>query len=104
MALPQLTPQEREAALDKAFAARQARAEVKAALKNGDTTLSAVLEKAVGDESLSKMKVHDLLRSMPNVGERRATALMEELGIAASRRIKGLGVHQKSALLERFPG
>jgi hypothetical protein len=104
VALPQLTPQEREAALDKAFAARQARAEVKAALKNGDTTLSAVLEKAVGDESLSKMKVHDLLRSMPGVGERRATALMEEFGIAASRRIKGLGVHQKSALLERFPG
>ena len=103
MALPQLTPQEREAALDKAFAARQARAEVKAALKNGDMTLSAVLEKAVGDESLSKMKVHDLLRSMPGVGERRATALMEEFGIAASRRIKGLGVHQKSALLERFP-
>jgi hypothetical protein len=104
VALPQLTPQEREAALDKAFAARQARAEVKAALKNGDTTLSAVLEKAVGDESLSKMKVHDLLRSMPGVGERRATALMEEFGIAASRRIKGLGVHQRAALLERFPG
>ena len=104
MALPQLTPQEREAALDKAFAARQARAEVKAALKNGDMTLSAVLEKAVGDESLSKMKVHDLLRSMPGVGERRATALMEEFGIAASRRIKGLGVHQRAALLERFPG
>lgn len=102
MALPQLTPQEREAALDKAFAARQARAEVKAALKNGDTTLAAVLETAADDESLCKMKVHDLLRSLPGVGERRATALMEEFGIASSRRIKGLGIHQKSALLDRF--
>lgn len=104
MALPQLTPQEREAALSKAFAARQARAEVKAALKNGEMTLTTVLERADGDESLRKMKVHDLLRSLPGVGERRATALMEEFGIAASRRIKGLGVHQRAALLERFHG
>ncbi|MGO1397524.1 MAG: integration host factor, actinobacterial type [Brevibacterium yomogidense] len=104
MALPQLTPQEREAALDKAFAARQARAEVKAALKNGETTLAAVLERAAADESLRKMKVHDLLRSLPGVGDRRATALMEEFGIAASRRIKGLGVHQRAALLDRFAG
>jgi ribosomal protein S13 len=67
-------------------------------------TLTTVLERADGDESLRKMKVHDLLRSLPGVGERRATALMEEFGIAASRRIKGLGVHQRAALLERFPG
>ncbi|WP_029089102.1 integration host factor, actinobacterial type [Brevibacterium album] len=102
MALPELTPQEREAALDKAFAARQARAAVKAELKSGDTTLADVLNRAETDESLEKMKVHDLLRSLPGVGDRRATALMETYGIAASRRIKGLGVHQRAALLEHF--
>jgi hypothetical protein len=104
VALPDLTPQEREAALHKAFAARQARAAVKTALKNGETTLSDVLARASGDEALEKMKVHDLLRSMPKVGDRRAAALMEEYGIAASRRIKGLGVHQRARLLEHFEG
>ena len=97
MALQPLTPEQRSAALDKAFKARQARADAKAALKSGEKSLSTVL-----NEALSKMKVHDLLRSMPGVGKRRASALMEQIGIAESRRLKGLGVHQKAALLERF--
>ncbi|GAA4393462.1 MULTISPECIES: integration host factor, actinobacterial type [Brevibacterium] len=102
MALEPLTPEQRAAALDKAFKARQARAEVKTELKAGRTTLSAVLDRAGSDEALSKMKVHDLLRSLPGVGDRRASALMEEIGIAASRRLKGLGVHQRAALLAKF--
>nr|WP_276087768.1 integration host factor, actinobacterial type [Brevibacterium sp. R8603A2] len=97
-----MTPEQRAAALDKAFKARQARAEVKTELKAGRTTLSAVLDRAGSDEALSKMKVHDLLRSLPGVGDRRASALMEEIGIAASRRLKGLGVHQRAALLAKF--
>lgn len=102
MALQPLTPEQRSAALDKAFKARQARADAKAALKSGEKSLSTVLKEATDDEALSKMKVHDLLRSMPGVGKRRASALMEQVGIAESRRLKGLGVHQKAALLERF--
>ncbi|EKU47936.1 hypothetical protein C272_06865 [Brevibacterium casei S18] len=97
-----MTPQQRSAALDKAFKARQVRAEVKAALKSGETDLAAVLQKAGKDEALAKMRVLDLLRSLPGVGDRRAEAAMEEVGIASSRRIKGLGVHQKNALLEKY--
>ncbi|MFC9442707.1 integration host factor, actinobacterial type, partial [Brevibacterium sp. NPDC056947] len=88
--------------LDKAFKARQVRAEVKSALKSGETDLAAVLKKAGKDEALAKMRVLDLLRSLPGVGDRRAEAAMEEVGIASSRRIKGLGVHQKNALLEKY--
>lgn len=102
MALEPLTPEQRSAALEKAFQARQARAKVKAELKEGKTSLKTVLDKAVVDEALSKMKVVDLLRSIPGVGERRAHGIMEEVGIALSRRIKGLGIHQKAALLEKF--
>src|SRR5699024_11515822 len=102
VALEPLTPQQRSAALDKAFKARQARAEIKSALKNGQTDLAAVLKQAADDEALAKMRVLDLLRALPGVGDRRAEAAMEEVGIATSRRIKGLGVHQKSALLEKY--
>lgn len=102
MALEPLTPEQRSAALEKAFRARQARAEVKSALKSGSTDLAAVLKKADGDEALAKMRVVDLLRSLPGVGDRRAEAAMEEVGIAVSRRIKGLGVHQRTALLEKY--
>lgn len=102
MALQPLTPEQRSAALEKAFEARQARASVKSELKDGKVTLNEVLTKAESDEAVSKMKVVDLLRAIPGVGERRAHAIMEDIGIATSRRIKGLGVHQKAALLEKF--
>ena len=55
MALEPLTPEQRAAALDKAFKARQARAEVKADLKSGRTSLAAVLDRTGDDEALSKM-------------------------------------------------
>ena len=50
MALPQLTDEQRKAALEKAAEARKKRAELKASLKRGETTLKDVLEKADTDE------------------------------------------------------
>ena len=39
---------------------------------------------------------------MPGVGRVKARALMEEIGISESRRVRGLGQNQISALLARF--
>ena len=63
MALPQLTPEQRAAALEKAAQARKARAELKEKLKKGETDLQAVLKKADEDEILGKMKVSALLEA-----------------------------------------
>ena len=60
MALPQLTPEQRAAALEKAAAARKARAELKERLKRGGTDLQQVLKDAETDEILGKMKVSAL--------------------------------------------
>lgn len=102
MALSPLTPEERSAALDKAFRARQERAAAKADLRAGTKTVSEVIAAAEKSEALGKMRVIDLLRAIPGIGERRATAVMKDLGIAESRRIRGLGVHQRAALEARF--
>ena len=67
MALPQLTPEQRAAALEKAAQARKARAELKEKLKKGETDLQAVLKKADEDEILGKMKVSALLEALPKV-------------------------------------
>jgi len=32
----------------------------------------------------------------------KARAIMEEIGIAETRRVRGLGPHQSTALIERF--
>ncbi len=102
MALPELTEEQRAAALEKAAAARRARAELKERLKRGGTTLSEVLEQADSDEVLGKMKVSALLEAMPGVGKVRAAQIMERLEIAPSRRLRGLGDRQRKALLADF--
>ena len=71
-------------------------------MKNREITLSEVLNLAEKDESIAKMRVVSLLESMPRVGVTTAAALMEEYGIAQSRRVRGLGHVQAQALIERF--
>ena len=50
------------------------------------------------------LKVSALLESMPGVGKVRAKQIMERLGIAESRRVRGLGANQRSALETEFGG
>lgn len=102
MALPLLTPEQREAALAKAAAARQVRAEVKNRLKHSGATLSEVIAEARANETVAKLKVVDLLRSMPGVGAVKAREIMDRVGIADSRRLRGLGTNQIKALLDEF--
>ena len=104
MALPQLTEEQRAAALEKAAAARRVRAELKERLKRGGTTLTDVLKSAESDEILGKMKVSALLEALPGVGKVRAQQIMERLEIANSRRLRGLGERQRKALLAEFSG
>ncbi|WP_300681770.1 integration host factor, actinobacterial type [Nocardioides sp.] len=102
MALPPLTPEQRQAALDKAAASRRERAEVKNRLKNSGASIIEVIEAGQVNEVIGKMKVVDLLQAMPGVGKVRAKALMERLEIAESRRVRGLGVNQIAALSREF--
>ena len=102
MALPQLTDEQRKQALAKAAEARKARAELKEQLKRGDTNLKEVLDKAESDEIIGKTKVSALLEALPKVGKVKAKEIMDELGIAQTRRLRGLGDRQRRALLERF--
>lgn len=102
MALPNLTPEERAAGLDKAARARQTRAAVRADLKAGKTTLAKVIAAADDDEALAKLKVVALLESLPGIGHAKARAAMDDIGIAQSRRIRGMGHVQRTALIERF--
>ena len=102
MALPPLTSEQRSAALEKAAAARRERATVKNRLKYAQGDLSQVITEGKSNDVIGKMRVSALLESMPGVGRVKAKALMEEIGISESRRVRGLGQNQISALLARF--
>ncbi len=104
MALPPLTPEQRQAALEKAAASRRERAEVKNRLKHGAVSLAEVLKDGQTDDVIGKMKVVAVLEAMPGVGKVRAQKIMERLEISPSRRVRGLGAKQREALVREFSG
>lgn len=101
---PQLSPDQRQAALEKAAAARRVRAELKEKLKMGSTSLKELFDLADKDEVVGKMKVLTVLESLPGLGKVKARRLLEECDISETRRIQGLGVNQRRKLFERLSG
>jgi hypothetical protein len=97
---PQLTAEQRAAALAKAAEARAARAEIKARLKMGSLTLKEALDS--NDSNIGKLKVVSMLESLPGVGKVKARKVMTEIGIADNRRVQGLGAQQRAALLDQL--
>jgi hypothetical protein len=97
-----LTPEQRADALAKATAARKARADLRHRLKHAGATLTDVFAAGETDEAVGKMRVSAVLESMPGVGKVRAQRIMEKIGISGSRRVRGLGAHQRAALQREF--
>jgi hypothetical protein len=102
MALPVLSPEQRQEALAKAREARAARSALLADVKAGTRTLADVLGR--DDDLARKTKVAQLVRALPGVGNARAAAIMERAGIPAQRRVGGLGARQREQLLAEFAG
>jgi hypothetical protein len=100
--LPTLTPEQRADALLKAAAVRVARSELKTRLKRGETTMAAALAEGADGDTIGKMKVSAVLQAMPGVGKVRAAQIMDRLGIAEGRRVRGLGANQRAALEQEF--
>lgn len=99
---PQLTPEERQRALNVAKLARQERAQKKIELNKGLISLSSFLLLADENSVLGKMRVLEMLESLPGYGKIRAQALIERLNISPTRRVQGLGRHQRRALMKEF--
>ncbi len=103
MALPpRLSDEERNRALEIAKASRQERAQFKNRLNKGEITLAQLLDVAERSPALAKMRVLELLESIPGYGKIRAQSLMEKYEISSTRRIQGLGRHQRQSLLKEF--
>jgi|SRR5690554_2451372 len=101
MPLPQLTLEEKKMALKKAQKVRSERAKIRQDLKAGRKSIREILEK-VDNDVIAKMRVAYLLESLPRIGKVRTRKIMNEIGIDETRRIQGLGVRQKQALIQRL--
>lgn len=103
MALPpRLSDEERSRALAIAKGAREERALAKKDLARGNLTLVQLFDRADSSPALAKLRVAQMLESLPGYGKIRAQAMMERLNISPTRRVQGLGRHQREALLKEF--
>jgi hypothetical protein len=102
VALPELSPEQRAEALQKAAAARRARAELKDRLKRQEMSVADVLRAGATDDIVGKMRVSAVLEALPGLGKARAQKIMERLEISPTRRVRGLGANQRKALEREF--
>ena len=68
----------------------------------GSLTLNEALDRADTEDAIGRLKVVTFLESLPGVGKVKARRLMEEIGIAENRRVKGLGEQQRQALRQQL--
>lgn len=68
----------------------------------GSLSLADALQQADSDDIVGKTKVLAALEALPGVGKVKARRAMEEIGIADTRRLRGLGKEQRAKLLEAF--
>lgn len=100
--IPNLTTEQRRENLEKAKAARRRRAAILKGVADGSYSVVDVLNMALEDETVSRMKVFKLIKAAPGYGFARTQQTMKRLHISESRRIKGLGANQRAALVEVF--
>ena len=99
---PKLTPEARVAALEAAKQARRTRAIIKEQVRTGELKVFQVIELASTNDAIAKMRVSELLVSIPGIGKVRVASILDKLGISETRRIQGLGVLQLQRLKKEF--
>ena len=101
MSIPVLTTEQRKAAADKAVAARRKRAEFKEEINARRINVSqALADKYRKDDVIGRMRVSSFISSFPGYGPSKTAALMSRLGIAETRRLRGLGKVQVVGLID----
>lgn len=101
MAFPNITKEQRLEALEKAKVARKRRARILAEVKSGDMTLPEVFDMR-DDETIGRIKVTNLITALPGMGTIKAERLLNELEIAPTRRLKGLGYKQIARITDWY--
>lgn len=95
---PKLSNRFRRKAGKNAVLARQERARIKDQVSSGELNFFTLFE--TQSKAIARMKMIDLLQSVPGVGKVRAQVILDRAKISPSRRIGGIG-HRQLALLRK---
>lgn len=100
---PALDEDARARGRELALEARRRRAEIKRQLADGGS-VREVIAMREQDPAVARMKARDLVEACPGIGPTRAGRILAQCHVAESRRLRGLGEHQVSALISALEG
>lgn len=99
----QMSDEDRKTAQARSAEVRMARAKLRKALKSGDLSITDFFAQVdAGDTVAGRMRLHSFLRALPRVGKVTAETFIAESKIPSNHFMKGLGVRQRKAILDRF--
>lgn len=93
--LPELSDADRAHALELAHQARMRYASIKARVKSGELTFTDAMD----EKDAKRILVASLLQSVPGIGASKTEFIMRLYRISKSRRVGGLGIRQREALV-----
>ncbi len=97
---PPLTARQRRLGVVHAQRARVSRARILQQVKDSEIEVCGVLDAADRDEIIARIKVVDLVKSLPGVGPVGAQHILDGIGIDTARRLGGLRVRQRQQLID----
>jgi len=103
MNAPHISKEKRDAALIKARDYKAQRAEIKQSIKKGLVEFNTFFsEDYCFNDIISNMKLIDMIKSIPGVGDVKAQKILKYLSISWRKTIKGLGKKQKENFKKYF--
>lgn len=103
-AAPQISPEQRAVALQRAAEARRAKSDLLKNIREKSVTLTQVLTSPEYAEqrTVKRLSVLTLLRAVPGISAPAAKAFMNDAHISLERRVGGLGPRQRELILSRY--
>lgn len=93
-----LTKEERALGLERAMAARKAKADVRRRAAAGELPISRALEAP----EAQGLPLGYLIASYRGIGSVRAASILESVGLDTARRVRSIGIRQREAIVSRM--
>ena len=103
MSVPHISKEKRDESLKKARQYKTQRAQIKKSIKNGSAVFNTFF--IIGNfysDVIANMKLIDMIKSMPGIGEIKAKKILKILRISRRKTIKGLSIKQRENFRDYF--
>ncbi|MHB1346713.1 MAG: integration host factor, actinobacterial type [Candidatus Humimicrobiaceae bacterium] len=103
MIFPNISKEKRDEGLKKARQYKTQRAQIKKSIKNGSAVFNTFFTDGnFYSDVIANMKLIDMIRSIPGIGEIKAKKIMKTLRISRRKTIKGLSTKQRENFRNYF--